>query len=71
MSIVGHDDGIFNIEGGCYAKCINLNAEKEPDIFKAIRFGALFENVIMDELTREVDFKRRIYYRKHTFVLSY
>ena len=52
-----HDDGVFNIEGGCYAKCINLNPEKEPDIFKAIRFGALFENVIMDDLTREVDFK--------------
>ena len=52
-----HDNGIFNIEGGCYAKCINLNPEKEPDIFGAIRFGALYENVVMDPQTREVDFK--------------
>lgn len=51
-----YDDGIFNIEGGCYAKCINLNKEKEPDIYKAIRFGALFENVVLNDTTREVDF---------------
>lgn len=51
-----HDGGVFNIEGGCYAKCIHLNPEKEPDIFGAIRFGALYENVVVDDLTREVDF---------------
>ena len=50
------DDGIFNIEGGCYAKCINLKEENEPEIFHAIRFGSLVENVVMDDNTREFDF---------------
>ena len=50
------DDSIFNFEGGCYAKCINLSAEGEPEIYNAIKFGALVENVVMDEETREFDF---------------
>ena len=49
------NDGVFNIEGGCYAKCINLEKEHEPEIYGAIKFGALMENVIVDE-TGKPDF---------------
>ena len=50
------DDGIFNIEGGCYAKAIDLTPEKEPEIFQALRFGAVLENVVYDEDDHRVDF---------------
>ena len=50
------DDGIFNFEGGCYAKTINLDPEEEPDIYNAIRHGALLENVVYDADTGIVDY---------------
>jgi len=50
------DTGIFNIEGGCYAKAIDLAPETEPDIFQALRFGAVLENVVYDEDSHHVDF---------------
>ena len=50
------DDGVFNIEGGCYAKAIHLTREAEPEIYQALRFGSVLENVIYDRDSHRVDF---------------
>lgn len=51
------DEGIFNIEGGCYAKCVGLNREKEPEIYDAVKWGSVLENIkFKDEHIREVDY---------------
>ncbi|HEU4716292.1 MAG TPA: phosphoenolpyruvate carboxykinase (ATP) [Bacteroidia bacterium] len=50
------DNTVFNFEGGCYAKCVDLSKEKEPEIWNAIRFGALLENIGLKPGTRSVNF---------------
>lgn len=51
------DEGVFNFEGGCYAKCVGLDKVKEPEIFRAIRFGALLENTVFFPHTRTPDYE--------------
>ncbi len=52
-----NENTVFNFEGGCYAKVINLSDENEPDIFRAIKKGAILENVVFKKGTNEVDFE--------------
>ena len=64
------ENGIFNFEGGCYAKTIRLSAEAEPEIFATTkRFGTVLENVVLDD-NRRAGFRRRLADREHALRLS-
>jgi len=60
--LIGDDEhvwtekGVFNVEGGCYAKCVGLTEEFEPDIFRAVRFGAVVENCVLDVDSQQADY---------------